>query len=128
MNPRTEFVQRCIVSGAEPFTSQQGTVYAPGICNETVGATALFLGIVTLAPGQRTKAHVHFRHESAFYLLSGEEVELWTGDELQHHTLHGRATTSSSPPVCRMWLSIGAGRNRPSLSAHAMTRLRRRAP
>ena len=26
-------------------------------------------------------AHVHDRHE-AFYLLSGDEVELWTGDDL----------------------------------------------
>lgn len=87
MNMRENFAQRCVVSGAAPFTSQQGTAYAPGICGESVGATALFLGIVTLAPAQRTKAHVHARHESAFYLLSGEEVELWMGDELQHRAV-----------------------------------------
>jgi len=73
-----------VVRGGEPYRSAQGTVYAPGVSAETVDAQAVFLGIVTLAPGQRTKAHVHERHESAFYLLSGEEVELWSGERLEH--------------------------------------------
>jgi uncharacterized RmlC-like cupin family protein len=39
---------------------------------------------VTLPPGGgRTKAHVHEHHESAFYMLSGDEIELWTGDQLE---------------------------------------------
>lgn len=87
MNTVTEFRPRCVVDGAEPYTSVQGTVYAPGVCAETVGASGLFLGIVTLAPGQRTKAHVHAAHESAFYFLSGDAVELWTGDTLEHCAL-----------------------------------------
>jgi len=74
---------RLVISSAQPYTSAQGTVYAPGVSAETAGATSIFLGVVTLPPGQRTKAHVHARHESAFYLLSGEEVELWTGAQLQ---------------------------------------------
>lgn len=73
-----------VVPGAQPYRSQQGTVYAPGISAETVGAEGLFLGIVTLPPGERTKAHVHERHESAFYMLSGEDTELWTGSQLEH--------------------------------------------
>jgi uncharacterized RmlC-like cupin family protein len=45
---------------------------------------------VTLPPGGgRTKAHVHENHESAFYLMSGDEVELWTGDELEHREIAG---------------------------------------
>ena len=75
---------RSVVSGAAPYTSAQGTVYAPGVSAETAGSTGLFLGIVTLPPGQRTHAHVHERHESAFYLLSGESIELWTGESLEH--------------------------------------------
>lgn len=71
----------------EPYTSAQGTVYAAGVSAESVGAKALFLGLVTLPPGQRTKAHVHARHESAFYMLSGETVELWIGDHLQERTI-----------------------------------------
>jgi uncharacterized RmlC-like cupin family protein len=78
---------RHVVRGSQPYTSAQGTVYAPGICAETVGSAALFLGRVTLPAGERTKAHVHARHESAFYMLSGEEVELWTGDRLQERAV-----------------------------------------
>jgi uncharacterized RmlC-like cupin family protein len=48
---------------------------------DTVGSWGLWLGSVVLPPGGRTRAHVHDRHE-AFYLLSGDEVELWTGDDL----------------------------------------------
>lgn len=73
-----------VVRGGQPYRSEQGAVYAPGISAETVGATAVFLGVVTLPPGERTRAHVHERHESAFYLLSGDEVELWSGEQLEH--------------------------------------------
>ncbi len=72
-----------VVPAAEAYESKQGSVYAPGVSLETVGAKGLFLGLVTIPPGGRTKAHVHERHESAFYVLSGEEVELWTGDDLE---------------------------------------------
>jgi uncharacterized RmlC-like cupin family protein len=72
-----------VLRGSEPYRSEHGTVYAPGISGESVGARALFLGLVTLPPGERTRAHVHEQHESAFYMLSGEEVELWTGDRLE---------------------------------------------
>jgi uncharacterized RmlC-like cupin family protein len=72
-----------VVKGGTEYLSQQGADYVPGVSAESVGATALWLGIVTLGPGRRTKAHVHERHETAFYMMSGDEVELWTGDELQ---------------------------------------------
>lgn len=75
---------RFVVSGSEPYTSAQGSRYVPGISAETVGATSIFLGVITLPAGQRTKAHAHARHESAHYMLSGEEVELWTGLRLEH--------------------------------------------
>lgn len=64
--------------------AEQGPDYLPGVSAESVGSTALWLGIATIPPGKRTKAHVHERHETAFYMLSGEELELWSGDELQH--------------------------------------------
>ena len=73
----------CVVSGAAPYQSEQGSVYAPGVSAETVGARSVFLGQVTLAPGQRTRAHVHEHHESAFYVLGGEDVELWSGEQLE---------------------------------------------
>lgn len=73
-----------VVPGDASYESRQGSVYEPGISKETVGATGVFLGRVSLAPGRRTKAHVHEHHESAFLVLAGEDIELWTGDRLQH--------------------------------------------
>lgn len=77
----------CVVRGSQPYRSQQGSLYTPAISAETVGARSLFFGIVTIPAGERTKAHVHECHESAFYVLSGEDIELWSGDDLQHREL-----------------------------------------
>jgi uncharacterized RmlC-like cupin family protein len=84
MKPSAEAKLGRVVCGSRPYKSIQGSVYAPGISAETVSAQVLFLGLVTLPPGERTKAHIHERHESAFYVISGDEVELWTGDQLEH--------------------------------------------
>ena len=73
-----------VVRGSESYESQQGPTYAPGVSAETVGAKALFLGVVTMDPGARTKSHIHASHESAFYMVSGDEVEVYTGDHLAH--------------------------------------------
>jgi uncharacterized RmlC-like cupin family protein len=61
--------------------------YTPGVSAESVGAKALWLGSVTIPPGGRTLAHVHDHHESAFYMVSGDEVEQWSGDDLQHRDI-----------------------------------------
>ena len=74
-----------MVRVGETYQGKQGPDYTPGISAESVGAKRLWLGSVTLSPGGgRTKAHVHENHESAFYMISGDEVELWTGDQLEH--------------------------------------------
>lgn len=78
-----------VLRASEPCKSEQGAFYAAAISAETVGSTKLFFGIVTLPPGQRTRAHVHERHESAFYVLSGEDIELWSGDNLQERSVAG---------------------------------------
>jgi uncharacterized RmlC-like cupin family protein len=83
VNTSTTVPARFVVRGSKPYTSTQGSSYSPGVSEETTGATSLFLGMVTLPAGERTKAHSHERHESAHYMLSGEEVELWTGTRLE---------------------------------------------
>jgi uncharacterized RmlC-like cupin family protein len=87
MEARDIIQARFVVHGSPSYTSAQGSRYAPGISAETTGARSLFLGLVTLPAGERTKAHVHARHESAHYMLSGEEVELWTGPRLERREL-----------------------------------------
>ena len=65
-----------VVRGGELYRGKQGLDYTPGVSAETVGSRALWLGTVTLPPaGGRTKAHIHEQHESAFCMISGEEVE-----------------------------------------------------
>lgn len=76
-----------VVRGGEPYRSAQGTVYQPGISLETVGASAVFLGMVTLPPLERTRAHVHEHHESAFFVLSGGDIELWSGEQLENRAI-----------------------------------------
>jgi uncharacterized RmlC-like cupin family protein len=74
-----------VVRGGELYRGKQGLDYTPGVSAETVGSGALWLGSVTLPPaGGRTKAHIHEQHESAFCMISGEEVEVYTGEELEH--------------------------------------------
>jgi uncharacterized RmlC-like cupin family protein len=84
MQAKAELTKGQVVSGAASYRSEQGSIYAPGISKATVRSQTLFLGQVTLGPGERTRAHIHEGHESAFYMLSGEDVELWSGERLQH--------------------------------------------
>ncbi|MDQ6747643.1 MAG: cupin domain-containing protein [Candidatus Dormibacteraeota bacterium] len=74
-----------VVRAGETYEGKQGLAYTPGVSAETVGSSSLWLGSVPVPPGGRTQAHIHEHHESAFYMVSGETVELWTGDHLQYH-------------------------------------------
>ena len=75
-----------VVRAGESYQGKQGPDYIPGVSVETVGSQALWLGSVTLPPaGGRTKAHIHENGESAFYLISGENVG----------SVHGRAARAS---------------------------------
>ena len=73
-----------VVRSTATYEGKQGPTYAGGISAENVGARAIWLGMVTLPPGGRTKAHYHADHETAFYVLSGE-CELWYGEGLRDH-------------------------------------------
>jgi uncharacterized RmlC-like cupin family protein len=74
-----------VVSAAPQYVGRQGPRYTPGVSAQTVSATGLWLGSVIIPPGGgRTKAHLHEQHESAFYLASGDNVELYSGDQLDH--------------------------------------------
>ena len=88
----------CVVRGSDSYESQQGPTYAPGVSAESVGAKSLFLGVVTMLPGARTKSHIHEKHESAFYMVSGDEVEVWTGERLAHKELAGPGDYIFIPP------------------------------
>lgn len=73
-----------VVNGGVGYRAEQGSDYQPGVSAETVGSQVIWLGMITLPAGARTKAHVHEHHETALYMTSGDVMELWTGDELEH--------------------------------------------
>ena len=112
----------CVVKTGSGYRAEQGSDYFPAVSAETIGSQMIWFGKVTIPPGGRTKAHVHEHHELAFLLLSGDNVELWTGDELQYcevahagdylfipaNVPHVAVNRSSEPAVC-----IGC-RNEPS--------------
>ncbi|WP_423068741.1 cupin domain-containing protein [Devosia sp. CN2-171] len=78
-----------IVKGIPAHTAKQGSDYATGVSAETVGANSIFLGVVTLPPGRRTKAHLHQYHETAMYMIEGDEIDMYSGANLEHHeTMH----------------------------------------
>ena len=76
-----------VVKSGTGYRAEQGSDYEPGVSAETVGSKTIWLGRITLPPGQRTRAHVHERHETALYMVSGGEMELWTGDQLQYRDI-----------------------------------------
>ncbi|MBR0724143.1 cupin domain-containing protein [Bradyrhizobium manausense] len=76
-----------VVKNGAGYRAEQGSDYQPGVSAETVGSRSLWLGMITLPAGKRTLAHVHEYHETALYMLSGDEMELWTGDQLQYRDI-----------------------------------------
>lgn len=68
------------------FHGKQGLDYQGAISAESVGATGLCMHLVNIPPSGRAKAHLHARHESAIYVLSGE-VGMWFGDALEQHLI-----------------------------------------
>jgi uncharacterized RmlC-like cupin family protein len=75
-----------IIRSVEEYQGKQGPSYAGGVSAESVGSRGIWLGMVTMAPGSRTKAHFHDQHETAFYVLSGE-CDLWFGEGLRQHDI-----------------------------------------
>jgi len=73
-----------VVRATEPFVGKQGFTYAPAISQETVGARALHVQMLTIPPGGRAKAHKHENHETAIYVLSGESA-MYYGERLEQH-------------------------------------------
>lgn len=73
-----------VIRSVETYEGKQGPTYAGAVSAESVGSRGIWLGMVTMAPGARTKAHAHDQHETAFYVVSGE-CDLWYGEGLRQH-------------------------------------------
>lgn len=65
------------------YDGKQGFSYFEGIAKETVGASGLYMHLLTVPPGGRAKAHKHETHETAIYVISGA-VRMYWGEWLEH--------------------------------------------
>ena len=45
-----------VVKSGAGYRAEQGSDYEPGVSAETVGSKSLWLGMITLPPGKRTRA------------------------------------------------------------------------
>ncbi len=76
---------RCVViAGGERFRGKQGLDYFAGVSAQSAGARGICMHLVTLAPGARSAPHLHERHETVVYVLSGEGSMDW-GEGLREH-------------------------------------------
>ncbi|MDF0695468.1 cupin domain-containing protein [Rhizobium sp. MC63] len=72
-----------VVSGSDSHIAKQGSVYRSGVSAESVGSAMLWLGTISLPAGRRTSAHRHEGHETALLMTAGQEIEIWSGPELE---------------------------------------------
>ncbi len=70
--------------GDATYLGKQGLEYFAGISAETAGSKGMCLHVVTIPPGGRARPHLHERHESAVYVLSGQ-AGMWYGEGLREH-------------------------------------------
>jgi uncharacterized RmlC-like cupin family protein len=77
------------VSERDPGTAQTpGMTRMAGVAASTCGATGVWMGDVTLAPGFQSQPHHHGDVESAIYVISGRLRLRW-GDRLEHEAEGG---------------------------------------
>jgi uncharacterized RmlC-like cupin family protein len=76
-------------SERDPGTAQTpGMTRMAGVAASTCGATGVWMGDVTLAPGFQSQPHHHGDVESAIYVISGRLRLRW-GDRLEHEAEGG---------------------------------------
>ncbi|MCA9925992.1 MAG: cupin domain-containing protein [Anaerolineales bacterium] len=83
MNQKSFPTCRVIATGAT-FEGKQAFTYFSGIAAENTGSTGICMHLLTIPPGQRAKAHLHERHETAIYVIQGKAA-MWYGENLQEH-------------------------------------------
>lgn len=76
---------RCVlVSPGEAYRGKQGLEYFAGVSAQSAGATGICMHLVTIPSGARSEPHLHERHETVVYVLSGEGSMDW-GEGLREH-------------------------------------------
>ncbi len=75
----------CVVlSPGEAFQGKQRLDYVAGVSAQTAGSTGICMHLVTIPAGARSEPHLHERHETVVYVLSGE-CDMDYGEGLRQH-------------------------------------------
>jgi uncharacterized RmlC-like cupin family protein len=120
MKMTAEAVSTCrVIRSVEPYQGKQGPLYAGGISAESVGAQAIWLGMIRMPPGTQTKAHFHEDHETAIYVMSGE-VDLLYGEDLSHHEI-ARAGDYIYIPAGVSHVAVNRSQTEPMIAVGART-------
>jgi uncharacterized RmlC-like cupin family protein len=73
-----------IVSPDESYRGKQDFDYFCGVSAQSAGAQGICMHVLTIPHGGRARPHLHERHETAIYVLSGE-AGMWYGEGLKQH-------------------------------------------
>ncbi len=73
-----------VVSPGDQFQGKQRLPTFPGISAQSAGARGICMHLVTIPPGGRAEPHLHERHETVLYVLSGESGMRY-GEGLRQH-------------------------------------------
>ena len=77
--------QTCqVIRQGQTYDGKQGLTYFEGVAAENTGAQGICMHMLTIPPGGRAKAHLHEKHETAIYVVSGE-TEMWYGEMMEEH-------------------------------------------
>jgi uncharacterized RmlC-like cupin family protein len=72
-----------VIKAGGSYEGKQGFRYTAGISAETAGTQGICMMLLTIAPGDRARAHLHENHETAIYVISGKSV-MWYGERLEN--------------------------------------------
>jgi uncharacterized RmlC-like cupin family protein len=109
----------CVLVRAGPmYEGVQGLPYARGVTGATAGATRLCVTELTIAPGGRSRAHLHRAIESVGYVIDGT-LETLFGQGLERSVVAGPGDFVFIPPdVPHVVVNRGDGAAR-ALVAHS---------
>jgi len=75
-----------LVKPGTKYEGAQGVTYDAGVSRNTAGAEKVCMNVLPMAPGGKSKPHIHKGIETIAYMLEGE-CTLFHGQKLESQTL-----------------------------------------
>lgn len=100
MSTTGELKKPYLVRGPQPASTTvqtRGMERRPGITADTVGASKIWLGLVTAAPKEKGPPHHHGEAETAVYVLSGH-IRVYFGEGFKEYVEPGPGEFAFVPP------------------------------